>query len=205
MTPEQIWQYATRIDNSHILRAFEVAAVGQHPVCIVAADDTEGQALHDAGVLALGLQIDLLRPCPCGYWSSDRVECLCAEAKLRKYAAGMTRRAQKSDIIVEACATAFGTFVMVGDKGEPLDRIMSRVEAAKAVDPSACDTADIGPVTLGLLESAYDQFKWTPRVLLRCLRVADSIRRLDGVDEIGVVHVAEACQYQQDPFRKCRW
>ena len=101
--------------------------------------------------------------------------------------------------------------------GEPSSAIKARVDAARAVQrerfagTDVTSNARMGPSSMerfcaldaegsALMHAAYDALGLTARSYDRILRVARTIADLDGAEEIGPGHLAEAIQYRTFRF-----
>ena len=98
-------------------------------------------------------------------------------------------------------------------EGEPSAAIRERVNAARAIqhrrfaDSGTNSNARMSPEELhricvlsdecaALMEEAFEAMGLTARSYDRILKVARTIADLEGAEDIGVAHIAEAIQYR---------
>ena len=154
-----------------------------------------------------------MNPCKCGWYSySDR--CRCTHQAVEKYLGKLSGPLlDRIDLYVEVPPLDFDQLSRRPD-AEPSAVIKARVNAARAIQtarfgPEGPDcNAHMGQQELArfcrldeagtaLIKGAFDRMGLTARSYDRILRVARTIADLDGAEDIGVEHLAEAIQYRE--------
>jgi magnesium chelatase family protein len=182
------------------------------------------QPLEDGNVTIARAQLTLtfpasfqlvaaMNPCPCGYHGDQVKPCSCAPALIARY------RNQISGPLLDRIDIHIEVPRLTPDEllgrqpGEPSAAIRARVIAARArqsarfegkpfFSNSQMNTKALREFCVlnaeaeGLLRAAIDQFALSARAHDRILKLARTIADLDGSDEIGVAHLAEAVQYR---------
>ena len=154
-----------------------------------------------------------MNPCRCGWYGDPRGRCTCTQASVDNYLSRISGPLlDRIDIIIEVPAVEFDE-LRSREPAEPSADIRARVNAARAVQRArfagtqTVANAGMTPAQLqalcplsddcaSLMREAFDTLHLTARSYDRILKVARTIADLDGADEIGVVHVAEAIQYR---------
>ena len=157
-----------------------------------------------------------MNPCKCG-WYGHGDRCKCSQREVEKYQAKLSGPLlDRIDLTVEVDAPDFDT---LADKptGESSAEIKKRVDAARSVQSARFGTkgvpcnARMGRDELevfcpldescqALMKGAFERMGLTARSYDRILRVARTIADLDGCEQIGVPHLAEALQYRASPW-----
>ena len=157
-----------------------------------------------------------MNPCKCGWYGQPGGRCRCSERSVREYHARISGPLlDRIDIIVEVPSLSFEELRRRAG-GEPSAAIKKRVEAARAIQrqrfaSEAKANAQMGPKELdrwcalseeceALMRNAFASLGLTARSYDRILRVARTIADLDGAEEIGPLHLAEAVQYRTYDF-----
>ena len=153
-----------------------------------------------------------MNPCKCGWYGTDR--CRCSPQAVDKYLSRLSGPLlDRIDLYVEVPALDFDQLSRRSD-AEPSAVIKARVNAARAIQtarfgPEGPDcNAHMGQTELAqfcrldeagtaLIKGAFDRMGLTARSYDRILRVARTIADLDGAENIGVDHLAEAIQYRE--------
>jgi hypothetical protein len=207
------WNKVTKYNNSHVLRAFEVAAVQGHNIGLVANADAPGWELADAAkelfdVVNMELEVMdslsimsedehflwVLPKCRCGYLGSKRGSCYCSEKEINYYLQGVVDLfLSKTAIRVVASEVMFSD--LLGIPGEDISKVVERVTNARTVKVERTRLSKMPKDQLALLSTAYDQLIWQPRDVTTVLSVARSISMLEGKTDIGIPQLAEAIQY----------
>ena len=154
-----------------------------------------------------------MNPCRCGWYGDPSGRCSCTERSVQDYVSRISGPLlDRIDIIIEVPAVSFEE-LRERKEGEPSAAIRERVNAARAIQHrrfAGTDTnsnARMSPEQLhricvldddcaALMEEAFDSMGLTARSYDRILKVARTIADLDGAEEIGVAHIAEAIQYR---------
>ncbi len=164
-----------------------------------------------------------MNPCRCGYYGHPTHPCTCSESDIHKYLSKISGPLlDRIDIQVEVPSLSYSELASGGKPAESSAAIRERVIkarkiaserlAAAADDPDGdipvggvrCN-ADLTPRLIRrfcrpdegasrILEGAFSKMGLSARAYDRILRVARTIADLDGSDDIGAPHVAEAVQ-----------
>jgi magnesium chelatase family protein len=154
-----------------------------------------------------------MNPCPCGYRGSRTNDCRCDDATVAKYVAKLSGPLlDRIDLHVTVARVSFEEMVG-GEAVESSATIRRRVEAARDRQRQrllpfdiACN-AEIGAAdvrcicgldggSMELLHAAMARGSVSARAFDRIARVARTIADLDGADQIGRTHLAEALLYR---------
>ncbi|MGD0476152.1 MAG: ATP-binding protein, partial [Candidatus Velthaea sp.] len=154
-----------------------------------------------------------MNPCPCGYRGSRTNDCRCDDATVAKYVAKLSGPLlDRIDLHVTVARVSFEEMVG-GEAVESSATIRRRVEAARDRQRQrllpfdiACN-AEIGAAdvrcicgldggSMELLHAAMTRGSVSARAFDRIARVARTIADLDGADQIGRTHLAEALLYR---------
>ncbi|MBR7009648.1 MAG: YifB family Mg chelatase-like AAA ATPase [Oscillospiraceae bacterium] len=154
-----------------------------------------------------------MNPCRCGWYGDPSGRCTCSERSVQDYVGRISGPLlDRIDIIIEVPAVSFEE-LRERKEGEPSAAIKTRVNAARAIQhrrfagTGTNSNARMTPEQLhrictlsddcaALMEEAFEAMGLTARSYDRILKVARTIADLDGAEEIGVDHVAEAIQYR---------
>ena len=154
-----------------------------------------------------------MNPCRCGWYGDPSGRCTCSERSVQDYVGRISGPLlDRIDIIIEVPAVSFEE-LRERKEGEPSAAIKARVNAARAIQhrrfagTGTNSNARMTPEQLhrictlsddcaALMEEAFEAMGLTARSYDRILKVARTIADLDGAEEIGVDHVAEAIQYR---------
>ena len=158
-----------------------------------------------------------MNPCKCGWYGHPSGRCKCSANEVRRYQNRVSGPLlDRIDIIVEVPALEYDE-IRRKAPAESSDAIRERVNAARVVqrerfpDDSTMCNAHMGTKELRkfcglsaegeeLMRDAFDAMGLSARSYDRILRVARTIADLDGAEEIGVEHIAEAIQYRSFDF-----
>ena len=166
-----------------------------------------GQVEYPASVMLVAS----MNPCRCGYYGTEKCHCTQAQVDqyLRKISGPLLDRI---DIHIEVDAVAYEELES-RRAGESSAAIRERVCAARErqqarfADSGIFCNAQMSPAQVDafctlseegntLLKSVFDRLGMSARGYHRILKVARTIADLDGAEQIGVVHLAEAIQYR---------
>jgi magnesium chelatase family protein len=154
-----------------------------------------------------------LNPCPCGYFNDPRRECICSPTQISRYLAKISGPLlDRIDLQIEVAALTTEEIASV-DAGESSADILTRVDAARAVQLKRFRRAtircnaemttrhmrrvcELDPSPRRLLVAAIDRLNLSARAHDRILKVARTIADLAGCERIESGHVAEAVQYR---------
>lgn len=154
-----------------------------------------------------------MNPCKCGWYGHPSGRCRCTQAAVDQYLGRISGPLlDRVDIIVEVPAVEFEE-LSGRAAAESSEAIRARVNAARHVQQTRyrgraaqCNAA-IGPAEVrdfcaldesgsALMKAAFDRLNMTARSYDRVLKVARTIADLDGSEQIGPQHIAEAIQYR---------
>ncbi|MCD6361317.1 MAG: YifB family Mg chelatase-like AAA ATPase [Armatimonadetes bacterium] len=157
--------------------------------------------------------IAAMNPCPCGFATDPSRECTCSPAQIQRYAKQISGPLlDRIDIHIEVPRLAPDE-VMQRKEGESSASMRRRVIAARERQQERFDgtpflnnsdmtskaVRDFCPLSdecSGLLKTAIEQFALSARAHDRIIKVARTIADIEGEDDIGVAHIAEAVQYR---------
>ena len=158
-----------------------------------------------------------MNPCKCGWYGHPSGRCTCSPGAVKQYLSRIAGPLlDRIDMIIEVPAVDFES-LSGGTPGEDSASVKARVDAARAVQNRrfagtdvACN-GNMSPAVLQkicvldeacteLMRQAFLRMNLTARSYDRILRVARTIADLDGAEEIGPGHLAEAIQYRTFRF-----
>ncbi|MBR2354166.1 MAG: YifB family Mg chelatase-like AAA ATPase [Clostridia bacterium] len=156
-----------------------------------------------------------MNPCRCGNFGHPTKPCTCKPKDVKNYLAKISGPVlDRFDIQIELPALTYEELSNRNEAEESSAAIRERVIVAreraarrmKDVEGIYCnaqlDSASLrifcrlDPSADKLLHAAYDRMGLSARGYDRILRVARTIADLDGAEEIGAKHIAEAIQYR---------
>lgn len=159
-----------------------------------------------------------MNPCKCGWYGHPSGRCSCTQQSIRRYLSRLSGpMLDRIDICVDVPALEYEELSGKAAPAEPSSVIRARVNAARMIQIArfgpngpACN-AHMGPNELSkycvlnedcqeLIRSAYHRLALTARSYDRILRVARTIADLDGAEDIGLSHLAEALQYRPPEY-----
>ena len=159
-----------------------------------------------------------MNPCKCGWYGHPSGRCRCSEQEVRRYHARISGPLlDRIDLIVEVPALDYEE-LRRKSPAAPSAAIRERVNAARErqrerfSDRGMCNARMQArelrrfctPDAEGdaLMKAAFDTMNLTARSYDRILRVARTIADLEGAEELGAAHIAEAIQYRTYDFRQ---
>lgn len=174
--------------REHVKRALEVAAAGDHEICL--QGHPEVTAPFAAWAKAQGIRVQEAAPCRCGNYGDPHHECTCRTAEVARWRQRKTyRRAQAAPIIVQVDRPSAREEAR---RGEPGSHVLARAVLARNAPATPLVPDEMG---LALLRAANAQLNLGWVRSMRVIEVARSIARLDGSGS-RVAQIAEAIQYQ---------
>ena len=159
------------------------------------------------------MMVCAMNPCKCGWYGDPSGRCRCSQQSVENYQSRISGpMLDRIDIIVEVPSVHFED-LRTRAEAEPSSAIKERVNRARQVqlsrygDGSGMCNARMGPAEMreycalsddcaAIMKQAFDTMGLTARSYDRILRVARTIADLDGSEEIGLQHLAEAIQYR---------
>ena len=159
-----------------------------------------------------------MNPCKCGWYGHPSGRCRCSANEVRAYHSRISGPLlDRIDIIVEAPALEYEELKNRAPSECSAD-IKRRVDAARLIQRRRFEGTEIlsnagmstkalntycglTPECEQLMHDAFDRMGLTARSYDRILRVARTIADLEGEEDIGAMHIAEAIQYRTYDFR----
>ena len=154
-----------------------------------------------------------MNPCKCGWYGHPSGRCTCSPAAVKQYLSRISGPLlDRIDMIIEVPAVEFEA--LSGQAGgETSAEVKVRVDAARALQTARFQGTEVrcnGNMTpavlqkvcrlsdpcIELMRTAFLRMNLTARSYDRILRVARTIADLDGSEDIGPQHLAEAIQYR---------
>lgn len=168
-----------------------------------------GSVTYPANVMLVAA----MNPCVCGYLGDTQHECSCTLQQIQRYRARISGPLlDRIDIQVEVAAVRYRDLANQR-AAEESTAVRTRVLAARHVQLARfrgravfCNAAMTArdlrrhatpdDAAAQLLEQAMAKLSLSARAYTRILKVARTIADLDGRDQVGAPHVAEAIQYR---------
>ena len=158
-----------------------------------------------------------MNPCKCGWYGHPSGRCRCSPNEVRRYQSRISGPLlDRIDIIVEVPALEYEE-LRRKNPAESSAEIRQRVNEARGLqrvrfsgNETMCNAhmgtkelrqfCSLSPEGEELMRDAFDTMGLSARSHDRILRVARTIADLDGAEQIGVEHIAEAIQYRSFDF-----
>ncbi|MGL4607225.1 MAG: YifB family Mg chelatase-like AAA ATPase [Eubacteriaceae bacterium] len=157
--------------------------------------------------------ISSMNPCPCGYLSDPRHECICTPTQIRNYQGKISGPLMdRLDLFIEIPSATYEELQNNSD-GENSSVIKKRVDAAREIQNKRYKNlplfynSQLTPSLLGkfcslgdseekLMEKVYHKMNLSARGYHRILKLARTIADLDNSLNISISHLSEAIQYR---------
>ncbi|MEA3400926.1 MAG: YifB family Mg chelatase-like AAA ATPase [Armatimonadota bacterium] len=157
--------------------------------------------------------VGAMNPCPCGFHTDPQRECTCTPAMIQRYRKQISGPLlDRIDIHIEVPRLT-PEEVMQREPGERSASIRERVVTGRRrqqerfagtpfhhnaeMNPQALrEFCPLSPEVEALLKTAIEQFALSARAHDRIVKLARTIADLEGAEDIGVAHAAEAAQYR---------
>ena len=154
-----------------------------------------------------------MNPCPCGYNTHPKQQCTCSPSTVARYQKRISGPLlDRFDVFAEVPPVEYEKLVDPG-AAEDSEHSRKRVERARDIqqerfkDHGILCNSEMGPAQVwkscpldedakGLLQAATQRLSLSARAFHRILKVSRTIADLEGADDIGVSHLAEALQYR---------
>ena len=185
-------------------------------------EDGEVTITRAAGTITLPsrfMLVGAMNPCRCGWYGHPSGRCRCSAAQIKKYAEKVSGpMLDRMDLHVNVPSVEYEA-MRRKKSAEPSAAVRARVNAARELQKkrfAGTDTlcnAQMTPAMVGefckldaagetLLKNAFERLGLTARSHDRLLRVARTIADLDGEENVGAAHLAEAVQYRNTDILK---
>ena len=196
----------------HVRRGIEVAVAGEHSVLLIGSHGSgktmiaqRVSTLTDKPVMIYDYKdfgmfqghdsmcVFTMLPCPCGNFTSPKVECHCTPAKIQGYLSRIpTWLIDKVDIHIEVPSIEYSQKKANEDSATIKARIIKAMTPANTstlrikVDKEGEELLKMAILELGISARAYDKI----------IKVAGTIARLDGKTIVEAGHISEAIGYR---------
>ncbi|PKB64483.1 MAG: magnesium chelatase [SAR202 cluster bacterium Io17-Chloro-G2] len=176
---------------------------------VVTISRVAGTVTYPASFMLVGA----MNPCPCGYNTHPRRQCTCSPSSVSRYQRKISGPLlDRIDVFVEVPPVEYEKLVEP-HAAEASEHARKRVDQARSAqrkrfqDHGFLSNSEMGPAEVwkscpldesakGLLQAATQKLSLSARAFHRILKVSRTIADLDGADDIGVAHLAEALQYR---------
>jgi magnesium chelatase family protein len=165
------------------------------------------------GFPARFMLVAAMNPCPCGYFGDRVRSCRCSAQQIRQYQGKISGPLlDRIDLHIEVPSVKYRDLTGKED-GESSCAIKKRVEQARKrqkqrfngpgiltnarmTEKQIRSFCAIDDESHQLMEMAIEKMGFSARAVNRILKVSRTIADLEGADQIGPAHVAEAIQYR---------
>jgi magnesium chelatase family protein len=178
----------------------------------------EGRVVISRAAISLGYPADFMlvgamNPCPCGYATDDKHDCVCSPQSVQRYRGRLSGPLlDRIDLHVDVPAVDYKDLASTtpgADSATMRGRIGAarEVQADRFADAPLMTNADlsgkwleryctIGGEESAFLERAVRSLGLSARAYTRVLRIARTIADLDGAERLATCHLAEAINYR---------
>lgn len=158
--------------------------------------------------------IAAMNPCPCGHFGDSRRTCRCSAQQIRQYMARISGPLlDRLDIHIEVPSAEFKNTKPNNKHTESSSEILKRVIRARRFQldriksapaiPSSENafsrlhrTCRLNEEATRLIQDAANSLSLSARAYTKLLNIARTIADLEGISQVGSVHIAEAIQYR---------
>jgi magnesium chelatase family protein len=196
----------------------ELAEFKKHVLEVLRQPIEDGRVTISRAAVSINYPADFMlvaamNPCPCGYLTSEQHACSCTPRQIQRYKSRLSGPLlDRIDLQVEVPAVDYRD--LRRRKGSVDSATMrSRIEAARALQAerlreAPCTTNSelsgrwlekfcrLSDQEHQFLERAVSRLGLSARAYTRVLRISRTIADLEGREEIGVQHLAEAINYR---------
>ena len=154
-----------------------------------------------------------MNPCPCGYLTHPRQACQCRSSQIQRYLGKISGPLlDRIDIHLEVPPVPQDLLITPGSTESSADirrrTVAARQRQSKRFANSSTQTnahmrekellsfCHLDETAETLLKEAIEQFNLSARAHDKILKISRTIADLDGIDDIGCEHIAEAIQYR---------
>lgn len=155
--------------------------------------------------------IAAMNPCPCGYLGDSQGQCRCTEDQVQRYRNKISGPLlDRIDIHINVTAIPRNQLRHQDPSAEKSATVRKRVIQARQRQLHRANKANhllsskeiklfcaVDDASHDLLEEAMERLQLSTRAYHRILKVARTIADLEGVENIGQKHIAEALHYRQ--------
>lgn len=168
----------------NIFRAAEIAACGNHSLCLVPSGNKDG-------VAPLARDMEILKG-EIGYMYS-RIDTLAEDEDVP---VPQFRTAPEADIVLEVTSPSADEVIRaMHGKGETIADIAARVLKFRTTE-NPFVSSDLNTTSATLLKTAYERLSLQVTEVESIISVARTIAAMEGCTSIKAQHIAEAIQYK---------
>lgn len=143
--------------------------------------------------------IATMHPCPCGYFSDPRHQCVCTPKQIMNYRSKISGSIlEMFDICIEVTGAHRREIddLIKGRKAETTEDVLSRIIPAYERYKQNREKLEISEDASRLLSTAVERLGFSMRRAKRIIQIARVIADLDSEDNVKTHHLAEAIQYR---------
>lgn len=162
------------------------------------------------------LTVAAMNPCPCGFYGDETHMCTCSFGQIRRYRAKLSGPfMDRMDIMMSVKAVGYESIQAKGRflSSEELRKGVSRARemqkerfgSGRVSYNSQMTSSEIRKYCVldseseELMREAFERMNLSARSYNKILKVSRTIADLEGCEQIGVEHVAEAISYKCEP------
>ena len=163
-----------------------------------------------------------MNPCPCGYYGSDKKQCMCTASDLSRYSRKVSGPIMdRIDMWTTVGALEYDTLAETGPSGDSSQVVRERIKHAREIQKkrfkdspkqittnsqmNVKDIAKYCPLKkeiVDIFNKSAERLNLSARAYHRVINLARTIADLEGSSDIELTHILEALQYRpkQDSF-----